>query len=579
MAPAQLYAYARSTRWRMIRLLSSIALAPWAIASADAQTTSAPAPATGGGGGPTTASETRSMDGTTVPGTAANGGIGLGAPNIRLSGFRFTASGDVSETYTTNAIGVNNNAIAGYSGSDLLTTASIFLGLHDHTPRLDLDFGYSFSSLIYVNNSSFDRVSHTLNALGRAILVPDRLLLTASAFAAPILINGLGPQAAAAANSGIRDTYGYTISPELLFRFGQFARSETTINQSGVFFVLPHSPLINQTVPGALNAPASLLTYGATERILSGPDFYRLNWVLEGTATKVIEPGLNYTSASGTANIRYAFSHAIIVTSLLGYETFTSNQVLTQTVSGPTALGGLQLSPTRDFQISGQAGWQFNSASYQGNFQYQVGARTSLVGSVTDNVETPAQRLLGNLGNLGVNGNGDFLNTGLQGNPTTPPSSVTGVSAFNPAPLDGTGITSGILRYRSENVSLIHISDRTQYRLTAFHTDYETLSQLALGISPQGISTGVDLSISRNMTPRLTSAVDVSYSKVGDLGGKYNFYQTNLSLNYLMSPVMQGYASAGYSRRGTSASLAALSPLSGTYSEAHITVGIRRQFY
>jgi hypothetical protein len=297
------------------------------------------------------------------------------------------------------------------------------------------------------------------------------------------------------------------------------------------------------------------------------------------TGTKATEPGLDYTAASSTANIRYAFSRAIIATSVLGYETVTSSQGLTQSVSGPTALGGLQLIPTQNFQINGQAGWQFDSASYTGNFQYQIGPRTSLVGALTDTVETPAQRLLGNLGNLGVNANGDFLNTTLQGNPTTPPSSVTGVSGFSPSPLDGTAITASILRYRSATVSLVHISDRTQYRLTGFHTDYETLSQLTAGVSPQGNSTGVDMTISRNMTPRLTSGVDVSYSNVDDLGGKYNLYQGSFNLSYLMTPAMQGYFLAGYSRRGTSAALAALSPFSGTYSEAHITVGIRRQFY
>ena len=578
MAPVQLNAHARSTRGRAIGLLSSLALAPWAIVSASAQTTTAGPPATGAGA-PAAAGETRGMDGTTVPTPAGTGGLGLAVPNIRLSGFRFTASGDLSETYTTNAIGIANSAVPGYSGSDLLTTASLFLGLHDHTPRLDLDFAYNLSGLIYANNPSFDRLSHTLNALARAILVPDRLLFNATAFAAPILINGFGPQAAAATNSGIRDTYGYTLSPELTFRFGQFARSETILSQSGVFFVQPGGATINQTIPGVLTAPTDLITYGATERIVSGPDFYRLNWSLIGTGTRATQSSLEYTAASGTANIRYAFSRAIIATTALGYDSFTSNQTLSQSTSGPVAMGGLELSPTRDFQLNAQAGWQFDSASYQGNLQYQIGAFTSLVGAVTDSIETPASRLLGNLGNLGVNGNGDFINTNFQLNPTTPPTTVTGVSGFNPSPIDGTAITAGILRYRSSTLSLLHVSDRTQYRLTGFHTDYKTLTLLAPGVSPVGTSTGVDLTVSRNMTPRLIGAVDASYSKISDVGGRYGYWVGNVSLNYSMTPVMQSYFAAGYSRRGASTSLAALSALSGSYSEAHITIGIRRQFY
>jgi uncharacterized protein (PEP-CTERM system associated) len=578
MAPAQLYAHARSTRRLTILLLSSIALMPWAIADAGAQT-AAPASGGGGGGGAQTGSETRAMDGTTTPGPTANGGGGIALPTIKLSGLRITSSAELSETYTSNAIGVSSTAIAGYSGSDILTTATLFLGLHDHTPRVDVDFGYSLGALYYANNPSYNRLTNQLNAIANATLIPNRLLLSASAFATPILINRLGPQGAAATNSGLRDSYGYTVSPELTFRFGQFARSTTVLTQSGVFIGQPGGAVINQTVPGAFNAPGSLLSYGASQSISSGPDFYRLNWILNGAVNETTQPGLDFTVTSGTGNLQYAFSRAIIATGLFGYQSITSTQVLTETVSGPIAMLGVKLAPNRDLELSVQAGRQFNSPSYQGSLQYQIGAFTSFVGSVTDTVTSPASRLIGNLANLGVNGSGDFINTQFQVNPNTPPGSVSGVSAFNPAPLDGTAITGGIVRYRTGTLSLVHISDRTQYRMTIFHTDYKTLSQVPVGFSQDGTSSGVDLAVSRNMTPRLTGSIDGSYSKANDLGGKYDIYQGNLNLNYLLSPVMQTYFLTGYTHRNTSAALAAASPLSAGYSEYHITIGIRRQFY
>ena len=61
---------------------------------------------------------------------------------------------------------------------------------------------------------------------------------------------------------------------------------------------------------------------------------------------------------------------------------------------------------------------------------------------------------------------------------------------------------------------------------------------------------------------------------------KFSLYQGNLSLNYQMSASMQAYfLLAGYEHRGSGATLAALSALSGDYSEAHITISLRRQFY
>jgi uncharacterized protein (PEP-CTERM system associated) len=571
MAPAPLYSHAGRTRWRLIRLLSSVALAPCATVSAYAQTVT-PGPAPAAGAQP--AGETRTMDGTTMPGT------GTAVPTIRLSGLRFSAFADLSETYTTNVLGVPNGFLAGSSGSDLITTLALSTNVHDHTPRIDADLGYTLSGLLYANNPSFDRISHQLNALARAILIQDRLLFTASAFAAPILINGLGAQGAFGINSGLRDTYGYTVSPNLTFRFGQFARSETLLTQSSVFFVEPGGPRINVIVPGAPGVPDKLVTYGATERISSGPDFYRLNWILTGGFNKTTQPGLDFEDITGNANIRYAFSHSIIAVGVFGYENITSNQNLTRSLGGPTALGGVQLSPTPDLQINATAGWQFDSPSYQGDLRYQIGPFTTLVGSVTDTVTPPASRLIGNLGSLGVNAAGDFINTGFQVGPLAPPSAVSGVSAFNPAPIDGSAITNAVSRFRSANLSLVHISGRTQYRLTGFHTDYDTLTQLGAAVfSPQGKATGVDFIVSRTIRPQLTGSIDAGYTTADDFGSRYSIYTGNISANYTLGARTQAYLVTGYSHRSSSTALAAASPLSADYSEARITIGVRRQLY
>jgi len=573
MAPAPLYAYARSNRWRLIGLLSSVALLPCTIVSAYAQT-STPAQTSGA----QSAGETRSMNGTTTPNTAATGGTtaGIGAPTLRLSGLRFTAGAEISETYTNNALGVPTSAIAGYSGDDLVTTATISLGLHDHTPRVDADFAYSLAGNHFANHPDYDYLSNYLTALARADLIRNRLLLVGSAFAAPMLVNGLGPQAAGATNSGLRDTYGYTISPELMFRFGQFARSQTTLTQSSVFFVQPNGFTINQVVPGAPPIPNQVISYGASEAISSGPDFFRLNWVVGGTINKTTQAGLDFTSATASTTLRYAFSRSFIVNALFGYESLTSNQTLSRSLQGPTASGGVTYRPNNDFEADVYAGWAFNSPSYTGNIRYQIGGFTSFVGAVTDSVTTPGGRLIGNLGSLGVDGSGNFINTSLQLPPTAPAS---GVTAFNPGLVDGTAITAGIVRYRSGNFSLVHVENRTQYRLTIFHTDYDTLTQLTPGFSPSGKSTGGELAVSRTMTPRLTGSIGGSISKVDDLGAKYTSYQGSLNLNYQLSPVMQTYFAASVASRGSGTALTGFSPLSGNYSSVLITIGLRRQFY
>jgi uncharacterized protein (PEP-CTERM system associated) len=365
-----------------------------------------------------------------------------------------------------------------------------------------------------------------------------------------------------------------------MFHFGQFARSETILTQSSTFFSQPNGATINVIVPGAPNIPNEVLTYQATERISSGPDFYRLNWILTGSAAKTTQPGLDFEDVLGNANIRYAISHAIILVGIVGYENITSNQSLARSLSGPTALGGVQLAPTPDIQIDANAGWQFNSPSYQGDLRYQIGPFTSLVGSVTDTVTAPGSRLIGNLGNLGVNGAGDFINTGFLVNPATPPSFVSGVSAFSPVPSDGSAIATSIYRFRSADLSLVHISGRTQFRLTAFHTDYQALTEVSgPAFSPQGRSSGTEFVVSRNITPLLTGAVDLNYTKASDLGFKYSYYSGSISANYALGAKTSAYLLAAYFQRGSGESLAAASSISGYYSEARITIGLRRQLY
>ena len=576
MAPAQLYADARGPRWRLVRFLSSVALTTCAIAEAYAQ---AAAPAQAPGAQPT--SETRSMDGTTTPGATPSGGGILGGPTLRLSGLRFTSGADLSETYTTNTLGVGNAVAAGYSSGDFITRLSLSFGAHDHTARFDGDLQYALTGSFFAEHSSYTYLSNYLNALGTATIIPEHLIFRASAFAAPILVNGLGPLAGAGSNSGLRDTYGYSISPDLIFRFGEFARSDTIVSQSSVFFVTPGGPIIPVLVPG-LTVPNQYVSYSATEQISSGPDFYRLNWLLTGTGTKSVQAGANFEQVSGTGNVKYAVNREVAVTSTIGYQSFTSNQQLSHSLVGIIAMGGMQITLGPRFQADFSAGRQFNFPSYTGDLSYQFGGFTRLVGSLTDTVTPAAGQLLNGLGALGVNGAGDFLNTNYQVNPAAPPSTISNISAFSTAPVDGGIINNGIFRYRTASLTLVHITDRTQYRLTGYRTLTDTLTPLVGGIQNSARATGFEAGISRNITPVLTGSVGASYSlqdqSGGQFAGRYRIFDGNVGLTYLMTAKMQAYVTATYSARQSDMSLVAASPFSGNLSDASITIGLRRQF-
>jgi hypothetical protein len=144
--------------------------------------------------------------------------------------------------------------------------------------------------------------------------------------------------------------------------------------------------------------------------------------------------------------------------------------------------------------------------------------------------------------------------------------------------VDGAIINNGIFRYRTASLTLIHMTDRTQYRLTGYRTTYDTLTPLVGGIQNNGQATGLDAAISRNITPNLTGSVGMNYSVQDQFGSQYRIFGGNVGLTYLMTAHMQAYVTATYLARRSDTTLVAASPFSGNLSVATITIGLHRQF-
>ena len=506
-------------------------------------------------------------------------------PTLRLTGFTATVSGDLSETYTSNAFGVGGTGAMAHQ-TDFVTTAGLNLAAHNHTLRFDGDMDLRVVGAFYANNPSYSSAYAYLNAVADAELVPEHLFFRGSAFAAPILVNDLGPigaggrPVAAGPNSGRRDMYGYTVAPTFAFRLGEFATSATSASQSSMFFVEPNTPLIDDgPIPGQ-EPPSGSLSYGASERISSGSAFFRLNWALTGSWYHTEQSSnLEFTQASGISDIRYAITREVVLLGTFGYQSLTSNQPLIEDLVGPIILGGAQVTLGPDFQISATAGKQFNNPSYIGNLIYRAGPFTTFTTSVTDTVTTPAGRLMSGLNQLGVNGQGNFVNTGYPVNPAVQPPTGSPVTGFNPVPIDGIGITNTIQRYRSVSSSLVYTAERTQYRLTGYATIYDTLTVLPTGIPPQGRARGGEFAVFRTMTPQLTGGFEVNYSVQDALGGTFDLLGGNIDVNYSISPLTSVFFQSAYIRRVASDDLLAVSPSSVDTSDTIVTIGIRRQIY
>ena len=514
------------------------------------------------------------MNGTMAPGAQQTPFIDSFGPP---PGFSAGGLVDLSERFVTNARGVSSRSGV-RTGPDYDTRLRLSLNAHDHTPRFSGDLEYSLVGDAFARHPGLNRLSNFLTALAQATLIPDRLIVDARAFTKPILVNELGPLAAeadrpvaTAANSGFRNTYGFTVAPELLFRLGNFANATTTLSEGAIFFTRPRGKVLPQTIPG--ETPLyEMTTTSLTQRFASGSDFDRLNWGLTGTASTTTRPTGDMSVLSGTGDVKYAVSREVALLGTGGYESITTTQRLSHHLVGPTAMAGIEINLGPDFHASAQAGMRLNYPSYIGNLFYKIGPFTTLTGELSDSIRTPGQRLLGSLGTLGVNGSGNFFDTSLgslSGNPIT--------AGFNPNALDRTPINSSISRYRSVHLSLTHESDIARFRLTGFATEANRLTILTG--RPNVNTTGGEFVVSRDVNPSLTGDVNMGYRRQELLGGHHTIYSTQLNLNYRFSTATQAYWRVAYIHRLTDRALVrATSPLSDNVSDANMTIGIRREF-
>ena len=509
--------------------------------------------------------------------TAKEGGASTNKSALALTGSSYTATVDLSETAASNGRGLNKNITSSFGGRgpDEITTAQFNLTAHDHTERFDGDAQYTLRGDYFARGTARSKLSHDLDAITKTVLVPEYFEVQARAVARQLYVNQLGALAASdlpvsnGAGSGLRQTFAETLTPDFKFRIGDFAQSEGSVTQTGIFFDNPNNNKVTTTIPGE-DQPTDTTSYGASEKISSGSDFTRVNWTLSASGRQTQRHAGDMSEVDEIADLKYAVSHEFFLTGTVGYEAISSQQKLTHDLRGLLAMGGFQVTVGQHFEASAQAGQQFNFPSYKGDLKYQVTARTTLNGSLTDTVTTPAQRLLDSLNALDVNSQGEFVDTSL---------GETGVDAFNPSPIDGLGISgNNISRYRSALLSLGFDDGRTNYRLTGFETIRDRLTVDTSKTPPRQMSTGATFAISRQMTPNLKSTVSLTYTTYDVLGGRTNIARASFEMNYMMTDKMSVYMRASYLDRLSSATLVAASPLSGSLTDIVATIGLRRSF-
>lgn len=502
-------------------------------------------------------------------GPSADEGASPNAPTLLGPEFQLNASASFSESYVSNATGY-----AGHSEPDYLSMLGFSSDAHEHSRRITFDANYNFTADFYAKGGVPTQIGNTLQALANVDVIPEHLDLNLKGFAEPIVTGNFGVLSAGdrVVPGGFTNSYGYTAAPDLKFNWGNFAILHTIPSYGQVFFETPAGTSAANTIP-LFGGPTNTTLRSLTEEIDSGTDFDRLNWKLLGQFSETAQPHNLLSEKSGIADGRYALNYEWSLLVTAGYDSISQTQSFTHNLSGPVALGGFGLTLGKDFSLQLEAGQRYHSLSFDGNLRYDLSPSSKLIASATDAVQTPNSQLLSNLSSLTALPNGSFASA----NDVLANGTASSLSSFSVQSADRLSLNQLTSRYQTVTAAFIEAFGRTQATLSAFGSRITTLTPVATG-AINGEAWGVELMGSRNLSPLLTATLGGGYTDDREFGNQAKILSAEGELNYSLSRKTSVYLRSFYLHRTSSASLLAVSPLSGDMDDFQIALGISHTF-
>jgi uncharacterized protein (PEP-CTERM system associated) len=485
-----------------------------------------------------------------------------------IPGFEFAAGINASETYTTNA--------AGYSGGgnhdDWITQGGINLDMHEHSRRVSLDATYLGQVYYYARDTQRTQFTNDMQALANVIAIPDYLNIIGRAFAQPVVLSNSG---FATANGivgpdGYRNSYGYSIGPDITFRLGDFATSDLMATYGGAYFTNPAGISGPSVIPG-VSGPEDVVMRNVNWTLQSGPDFNRLQWTAVGTFSETDRRQGLLSQKTGIATLRYAITREISLLGTGGYDAISNTTPLFRDVTGPVGMGGIAVS-LEDFSFEFQVGQKFNSMSYQGALRWDIGPSSVLTGTATDGISTPEGQLLNNLSSLTASLNGT-LTTGSNIYSSGAPGSL---ASFSAQSLGSLSFNQNIARYQRLSLGYSQDFERDHAFVTVFADRVTQLSGFFLG-PPETNSWGGQASVAHNISRLTTATLGAGYTTYEELGGVSRTFNVSGQVDYSLAPETSIYFRTTYLNRDSSRSLQALSPFTGSLDDVRLTLGLTHQ--
>lgn len=449
--------------------------------------------------------------------------------------WRFSPSVSVGAIYSDNANQSNSNPQDQLS----LTATPAFTLSSSGSRRVQASLTYGLSAVSRFGEDNSSDLYHRLGGIGKAELMEDFLFIDGSVSVSQNLVSLFGSPAEASINDSNRATTSvYTLSPNLVKRFGTFVTARARYTTGGAIFSDDTSV-------------ADSTTNSFTAGLTSGSRFNDLSWGLDYSIREASNRGTarDSTFERAQASLGYALSRKFRVFGTYGYD--WNDYLSAVGVDGSSYSVGFGWAPNQRTNLEISAGERYFGPTFSVSGAYRTRASNWTVRYYED-VSDNSQQLQNESGRIFFVCGGQLFERPdftpppgqaacsgpLSGSQVSQFFTQLGLTAADLIPfgLEDASLNGGVFIIKSLNAGWSwRLSPRTSLGVSVFDT--RRLFQAVNDAEDQ--TRGVSSTLSYRMTPHTTANGGLSYTRNSatavQLGTPTNRDDNTTSLNLGMN--------------------------------------------
>ncbi|HUB11670.1 MAG TPA: hypothetical protein VMB34_06905 [Acetobacteraceae bacterium] len=450
----------------------------------------------------------------------------------------------------------NVNEVAAPRRWDLTTIVAPGVAVLGNSDRAQLRLNYEPDLEIHIREGSQNVLAQQLDAVGTLTLVPDTVFVDIRGVAGTQAtgggIGGLGglgqpgiggvtatspvsPSngAIGLAKHNLSETSSFSISPYMLYRFGDLAtaRLSVTATRSVSSEINGFAPMPFVAEGQDAEAFSSLQELA---QLQSGDEFDRFRDTFTASGEQGVSSGIGISSSqrdSVNNRIDYQITDSLDVYGQFGWENIRYSGENALRIDDGTWGAGTIYTPNPDTYVSLGYAHQNGVNTATATARYAITARTVLTANFNNGVGTFLEQVANQLNQASVGNNGNLVNAQTGG------QLFTNVNAL--------GVETGVYRYSFLTVGLSSVLDRDTLNLSLSHSEETRLGAGAANTS-NGVTTGT-FSWLHAFSADLTSTLVASYSAGTPVAGANSHtLLAGLSMQYVLSDTVSTFARYNY---------------------------------